>query len=420
MASGPSQTSGLAPLDSREPIAAGASQTRPAPMKQVHTDQGLFAVWHGMTIGTLFRTLCLRPGLSLARLPMLLSLPFSAASNSFWSTLERWVYGRKIRAAQVHPPIFLIGHWRSGTTLLHNLMSLDRQFTFFNLFHAVFPAHFLITERWLGPLTKFLLPATRPMDNMPTGWELPQEDEIGMMNLTAVSPYLCLALQGRPHLYERFWSLQTASSSEQRRWREGFDLLMRKLTVREDKPVILKSPGYAFRVRRFLELYPDARFVYIYRNPYAVLKSTYHMRRTMVQENHFGGAKFSELEQEIDDIYENLIRTYESEKSAIPPGRLVEMSYETLAADPLGAIRRVYEELQLPGFAEVAQQLEPLVPTLKRYEKNKFSMSVEQRRKIYARMKFAFDLYGYAEDPEDAAVNVGGTPAITEATAEHR
>ena len=38
-----------------------------------------------------------------------------------------------------HPPIFIIGHWRSGTTHLHNILCQDDQMGYVNTFQSVFP-----------------------------------------------------------------------------------------------------------------------------------------------------------------------------------------------------------------------------------------------------------------------------------------
>src|SRR5262249_28192899 len=48
-----------------------------------------------------------------------------SASNTLGARLERWWYGRQVAAAHVQAPLFILGHYRSGTTHLHNLLALD-------------------------------------------------------------------------------------------------------------------------------------------------------------------------------------------------------------------------------------------------------------------------------------------------------
>ena len=45
--------------------------------------------------------------------------------HSILGAIQKLVYGRRIRRTTLRPPIFILGHWRTGTTLLHELLSLD-------------------------------------------------------------------------------------------------------------------------------------------------------------------------------------------------------------------------------------------------------------------------------------------------------
>ena len=110
-------------------------------------------------------------------------------------------------------PLFILGHWRSGTTLLHNLMALDTSFSYLNLYQSMCPGHFLLTEPIVAPLTSWCLPKTRPMDNMPLGWNVPMEDEMAVAVDCCVSPYLMAAFQDRFELYERFLEPERCESS---------------------------------------------------------------------------------------------------------------------------------------------------------------------------------------------------------------
>ena len=95
--------------------------------------------------------------------------------------------GRRIAQQPIKDaPIFIIGHWRSGTTLLHELMSLDERFTFPTTYECFVPNHFLISA-WFDAWLKCLLPKQRPMDNMALGWDRPQEDEFALCNMVPQS-----------------------------------------------------------------------------------------------------------------------------------------------------------------------------------------------------------------------------------------
>lgn len=343
------------------------------------------------------RLLASRPPVSWTSLPRLVSISALSILNSWNDLLESVIFGGRVARQKIeHPPIFILGHWRSGTTLLHNLMTLDPQFTYPNLYQVMYPGNFLLTEHVVTRLTGWILPETRPMDNIPAGWNLPQEDEMALLALTLISPYLMLAHQGAPERYSRFFDLSELTPDERRRWREAFLTFVKKLTVRANKSIVLKSPSHTFRIPVLLEMFPDAKFVYIYRDPYAVFSSGMHLRKTLFRENGLGKPNFHGMEQEVLDVYSKCINTYEQTKHLIPAGRLHELKFEELEADPVGQMHALYERLSLPGWDRVEAAIRNELPTLTEYRKNSFNLDEETMRRVYDRWKSSFQAYGYS------------------------
>jgi hypothetical protein len=358
--------------------------------------QGHFCIFHGIKFGSWIRLLASRPPLHWTKLPRLLSITGFSLINSVEGFLENWVYGRRIREQKIeHPPIFIIGHWRSGTTLLHNLMSLDPQFTYPNLYQVMFPGSFLLTEKIVTRLTRWGVPKTRPVDNLPAGWDMTQEDEVAMLAMTQLSPYLMLAHQNDPGKYSRFYDLTELTPAERRLWQDSFVYFLKKLTIRANKTIVLKTPLHTYRIPILLEMFPDARFIFIYRDPYVVYKSTIHMRKTLFIENGLGKPCFEGIEEEILRPYLQLFDTYESTKHMIPAGNLHEVRFEDLEADPLEQMRQIYDHLALPGWENVAPKIQDQVPALSKYQKNTYNMDEQLMRRIYARWHTVFERYGY-------------------------
>ncbi len=363
------------------------------------TSQNGFTIWHGMNFSTMLKFLTLRPNLHYSKLPRLAGLIPICMSNSFWSFWEDVFYARKVQQTQMKDPIFILGHWRSGTTLLHNLMTLDDRYCFPNMYQCLFPTHFLLTGSTIPYWTESLLPESRPMDNMATGWDIPQEDEFALVNMSLKSIYMLLAFQGRVHEYERFYTLKHAPAAERRLFKEVLDLLLRKITyLNKGKQIIVKSPGHTLKVQILLEMYPNAKFVYIYRHPYKVINSSFNLRRVLYPLNDFGKTTYEGLEEETMDLYHQAITNYELDKQHIPAGNLYELRYEDFEQEPDVHLRKIYETLNLGDFAPVQKKLDPMMPELKKYKKNKFQMDEARKRYLYEKLKFAFDLYGY--DPE--------------------
>jgi len=325
--------------------------------------------------------------------------------NSLSNLLESVVFGRKIAAQKIeHAPVFILGHWRSGTTLLHNLMTLDPKFTYPNLFQVMAPNNFLLTESWVTKLTRWTLPKTRPMDNMATDWQLPQEDEMALLIMTLYSPYLMLAHQKDRSAYRRFFDLTELSPNEMKTWKAAFLYFLKKLTLRNNKPIVLKSPSHTFRIPLLLEMFPNAKFVYIYRDPYAVFNSGVHLRRTLFFENGLGEPYFDTLEEDVLNVYSKCCETYETTKHLIPPSHLHEIRFEDFEADPLGQMRQLYETLQFDSWPLLEPQIQAQLPQLTGYKKNKFQMNEALMRRVYEACKSSFDRYGYSSRlPEEPA-----------------
>ena len=98
------------------------------------------------------------------------------SATSTMNLVLRWMqHGltRPPRATQIDKhPVFVIGHWRTGTTLLHELLIQDaiQLPGLLRLLQSESPAHF---ERFFKTYLKFLAPEQRPMDNMAAGWDRP-------------------------------------------------------------------------------------------------------------------------------------------------------------------------------------------------------------------------------------------------------
>src|SRR5262249_51674170 len=194
---------------------------------------------------------------------------------------DEWFGYRVDRTPIHHAPLFIVGHWRTGTTLLHELLILDERHNSPNTFQCLAPNHFLLTEKVLTRLLFWLLPSRRPMDNMAAGWDKPQEDEFALCLLGAPSPYLSIAFPNHPPQDQEACDLERLPAREREAWKRTFVRFLRQLTYRDPRRLILKSPTHSFRIRTLLELFPDARFVHIVRDPYAVYPSTINLWKSL-------------------------------------------------------------------------------------------------------------------------------------------
>lgn len=353
-------------------------------------------LWHGLSVSGLVRLLSLKPQLSWKYADRLLTTVFMSGFNSTMNGLESLIYGRKVSQVQVEqPPIFILGHWRSGTTMLHNLITLNPQLTFLNLYQCLFPGHFLLTEKLLAPLTEPLLPKKRPMDNVEVSWTSPQEDEVALAVHSLLSPYIMPAFQGRMEVYERFLDPRDMTESERSRWKDCLTTLIRKMALIKPGSVVMKSPTHTYRVPTLLEMFPNAKFIYIYRDPRAVYQSTIHLRKMMFADNTLGPLRPDTWSEEAITLYEKSIRLYHESRHLIPAGNLCEVKFEDFEAAPRETLQQLHSTLGLPGWAEAEPLVTSEVSKFSGYRKNSYRMDAATREMLESRLKWVFDLYGY-------------------------
>jgi LPS sulfotransferase NodH len=319
-----------------------------------------------------------------------------SVSNSVGARLERQRFGRQVEAARVQAPLFILGHYRSGTTHLHNLLALDPQFAAPTFFQALNPHTFLTTERFAAPLTDRLVVRRRYQDEMALGAGVPSEDEFATCTMTGLSPYLAWCFPGDGAVYDRYLTFREATDGEVARWGDALTTFLKKLTLRYGRPLVLKSPPHTARIRLLLGLFPDARFVHIRRDPYVVFRSTRHMMRAAQPLYHLRDGPIQDSDDRIISVYTGMYDAYFEERGLIPEGRLCEVGYEGLERDPVGVVGSVYEALALSGFEDVRPRLEGYLGSIAGYRKNRHDELPEPLRgRIADEWGRSFDEWGY-------------------------
>ncbi len=313
-----------------------------------------------------------------------------------WETVR---YGSAIRRVRIEQaPVFVLGHWRSGTTHLHNLMSQDSSLAYLSMYQAMVPNCSLVGERWLKPLLARIVPAKRPMDNMLWPMDAPQEEEIPLAKLTPYSFYVRFLFPLKsPRLFRKYVLLQGASKSVTAELKRKYLHLLRVATLHAGgKRLVLKNPVNTARVPLLLELFPDAKFIHACRCPYDVFASTAHLHDRMLRITTLQEIPRDNKSEAILSLYEDMMRRFFADRALIPAGNLVQVRFEDLERDPLGELRRVYETLNLPGYAETEPAFQAYIASQHAYRKNRLELSADNRRGINERWAFAFEELGYA------------------------
>jgi omega-hydroxy-beta-dihydromenaquinone-9 sulfotransferase len=318
-------------------------------------------------------------------------------------TLERARFRKKLETLQIQEdPIFIIGHWRSGTTLLHTLMSQDPQFGYISNYQACVPELSLADRPFARWFVAKSLPRTRPMDSMALSLESPQEEEYALANLGLHSFYHGWSFpRGMKEYFEKVILFKGIVPFRVERWKKVYLKLIKIATYGNGgKRLVLKNPSNTARIKVLLELFPNAKFIHIYRNPYIVYLSTQNLYRKLLPFHTFQSFDWKEIDENILLLYEQLMQKFLEDKSLIPAQNLVEMRYEDLEADPMEEIERIYEKFGLPfNEAYVSSQTS--------YRKNQYHFDAAVIEQVSSRWQFAIDHWKY-QVPNSKIATTGG------------
>lgn len=354
--------------------------------------------WHGMRFSTWVRALAANGfRVSPSKLPTALSISAFSGFNSAAAAAERLVYGRKITATELAaPPIFILGHWRAGTTFLHELLIRDPEHTYATTYQCFAPHHFVLTDKWLTSWSSFLLPSRRPMDNMAAGWQRPQEDEFALGNLGVPTPYTSMMFPELGPKSSEYLDLQELPPAELNRWKQELARFFQRITFRDNRRIVVKSPPHTARVRTLLEMFPEAKFVHLVRDPYELFQSTVKLWKSLneVQRlNQLGEQDW--VEEYVLDSHERMYAAFEQDSQLLDEGQLVELRYEELIDQPLEQLREVYQSLDLGEFRRVEDPVTQYLAEVRNYRRNKHELAEQQREQVRLRWAKYFERYGY-------------------------
>jgi len=317
--------------------------------------------------------------------------------NTAWCYTAEATLSRSVARQKVLPPVFILGHWRSGTTHLHNLLSLDERFAYPRFAQIMIPNTFLTGERVLWAASQMFLPRSRMgVDEVAMSPDVPWEEEFALGIMTQMSPYMAWAFPERAQYYERYLTFRDVPAREIEIWKAAFVLFLKKLTWRFQRPLILKSPPNTGRIKLILEMFPDARFVHIHRDPYVVYQSTKHLQVKSWEYCALQKTDESVVHDQVIRQYQQMMGAFFEEKHLIPADRFCEVSYDNLERDPANLLRSVYEQLNFPAFSVVEPAVNEYVKSLSEYKKNTHAdLPADVRDEISQKWRRSFDEWNY-------------------------
>lgn len=335
---------------------------------------------------------------SLSKYPMVLRIWLFVILTQPFQWLQKILFHYRIRQVDLEkePPVFIIGHWRSGTTHLHYIMARDPQFGFLSNYQAFLLNVSLIGRTWLKVLLTPLMPHKRPQDNVKMTPDEPAEEEQPFTNHSSRSGMQCFFFPKNITYHEKYHLFKGIKPWQMRKWRVDYTFLLKTISyVNGKKRLVLKNPHNTGRIKELLELFPKAKFIFLHRHPFDTFLSTRHHYNKMIGTQFLQDFSAAEIDERILYIFETMLPKYLAERHLVPAGNLIEISFDELDKRPLETVQKIYHTLQLPSLEKAMPSIQTYLGSVTNYEKNRFELPDDMKSAIRDRWGFAFKEWEY-------------------------
>lgn len=319
-----------------------------------------------------------------------------------FAIIEEWICSVMVYPRKVKAPVFILGHWRSGTTYLQNLLAQDPQFAYFDPVTTYTNNNALLLHGMIGAVESGIVSKARPMDNVEYESDSPSEECFSVANRSTMNVVNILVFPENCREYLRKVVISRCRKEEIKDWENAYTKVVSKTAfINHGKRLLLKSPDNTCHITELLKLYPEAKFVHIYRNPYKVIASTIHMVESVC--GFLSLQKMPEMdiiEDMVIKLYETVYREFLIEKQQLDTSNLIEIKYEELIKEPKKYLKKIYQQLGIHGYSRAKQQFDAYIEEQKDYQTNHLKLSPKLREKINERLDFAFVAFEYIKDTE--------------------
>jgi hypothetical protein len=365
--------------------------------------------------------------------PRLVFLTVMSMFNALFACVEMVCYGSAISKTIVDDdPVIIVGHPRTGTTHLHNLLTLDEDsFYTCTTFDVGFPSSFLLFPKRVREMLKTIMDDTRPMDNMRLAHDSPQEDEVATNQLSSclASPYAPLMFPKLEEKFRPFYRLDGEDEEypckleDARIWRDNFWYFVQKVTYaaensrkkddalkKKRRRLVLKSPVHMARIKLLARMFPKAQFLVCHRHPYETFQSAANMA------DKYYWSCFLQAPRNREEIEEFIFRqgeilhdAYEKDLKDIDDltPRVMEIPFKELDEKPLQTLEKIYNKFEFKprkekykgSDAETKAKAYIESAALKNFKKNAFSADLSRatKREINRRWRTWFRLFDYTK-----------------------
>ena len=294
-------------------------------------------------------------------------------------------------------PLFILGHWRSGTTFVHNIFAQDKHFGYTTTYQTVFPHYVMALQGFFKPTMGWLMPDKRPTDNMELAPDLPQEEEFAINNSCPFNYYNFWFFPEKMNEYcDRYLTFKAITPKEEQAFKDNFEKLVKiSLWNTNGTQYLSKNPPHTGRLKTMSELFPNAKYIFLMRNPYTVFESTRSFYTNTIKPLELHSIPLEQMEQNILRNYMELYRAYKEQKKYVPEGNIYEVRFEDIEQDALGITEKIYRDLNIPGWEEARPAIEKYIGGKKGYKKNKYNYDPRTVELVNQHWSEVLDEWGY-------------------------
>jgi hypothetical protein len=326
---------------------------------------------------------------SIALTTALCRTPFTAAERVWMRPADR--------NSSMLPPVFIVGHMRSGTTHLHNLLAASGCFTTVPPLLAAMPWEAFSLVRLLRPLVERHFPEHRFIDNVSLRRDSPTEDEIALANMVTPSYYHAFYFPARfeRNYYEGLFPDGEAAGKTRLRYKRIAYYARKMARISDGRPLLLKNPAYTTCIGTLKALWPSAKFIHIYRDPYVVFESTKRAFKIVLRELSLQARADIPLEDIILDTYPRIMQRLLKQAHALSREDLVHVRFEDLEAEPVNETKRIFRVLGLENFVAARPRIAAYVDGIDHYQKNTYVFAPEDVDRVSHHWRPFIARWGY-------------------------
>ncbi len=313
--------------------------------------------------------------------------------------IEKIRFQKKIKNTKLtKDPIFIIGFYRTATTLLHILFSKDKRLGYMSNLDVFTPLYNLSFSDPARRILKRRLPKTRPMDNIELDIDGPQEESYAVATLSKYGVPNVLIFPQNYKYFAKYMTFEHCPPKDVMNWKKIYHYFIQKTTVKnEGKQLVLKNPANAARIKLLLEMYPNAKFIYTYRNPYPLLcslKLLFHKLMELSALQVWNEEKFNSF---IINELKHCFSVFEKTKELIPPKNFYSLKYEDFISDPLPFLEEIYDQFELDDFQEIKKVIQEYIDVKKEYKANIHEITPEVIQTVNINLEQYRIYHGYEQ-----------------------